>query len=73
MADNSVFNIHAGIITYIVVERLFDSQRVAHFHNTLRRNEIWDSCNDVAEAVVFLAEAEYVTGQILAADGGMTV
>ena len=29
--------------------------------------------NDVAEAVVFLAEAEYVTGQILAADGGMTV
>ena len=28
---------------------------------------------DVAEAVVFLAEAKYVTGQILAADGGMTV
>jgi len=31
------------------------------------------SPSDVAEAVVFLAEAEYVTGQILAADGGMTV
>lgn len=28
---------------------------------------------DVAEAVFFLAEAKYVTGQILAADGGMTV
>ena len=28
---------------------------------------------DVAETVVFLAEAKYVTGQILAADGGMTV
>ena len=31
------------------------------------------SPEDVAEAVVFLAEAEYITGQILAADGGMTV
>ncbi len=41
------------------------------------KEEIPLSClgtpENVAEAVVFLAEADYVTGQILAVDGGMTV
>jgi 3-oxoacyl-[acyl-carrier protein] reductase/pteridine reductase len=32
--------------------------------------ERWGSASDVAEAVVFLAKANYITGVVLEVDGG---
>ena len=47
----------------------YDEEKLAHIADRTLLNR-WGSAEDVAEAVMYFVTANYVTGEVLAVDGG---